>query len=266
MTGSPKPLDGKHVAVTRPRELAASWQLAFEEQGARVTVFPLFELVAAGEAHRRQWLRGVTAESASSDDQWVAFTSATAASRALAMLAEPHQVDRFRRSYRVAVVGASTGAEVRKFGLEPDLQLDRGGAEALANRIVDLSGAGLRVLHPSRPDPVGTLSGPILAAGGSFEPFVVYESSALGDVDPSVLLTAGLDLITFASPSAVRLLWEASTEADRTLLLRLDAVAVGDATAAALRELGFGRLAVSSAPHADAVVAETIRLTGRPSH
>jgi uroporphyrinogen-III synthase len=101
----------------------------------------------------------------------------------------------------------------------------------------------------------------LLEAGARVEEIVVYETGRPADVKAEsmeVFRTGGIDVIAFASPSAVRNLADALGDAADQVLRRSRAVCIGPTTAEALRELGTDPAAVAREPTLDGLVAAVV--------
>lgn len=131
----PRPLAGKSVVVTRPRERAGELVRELKALGARVTAFPTLRL-------RPVRVRPFRMEGFSH----VVFTSRTA-------------VDLFFRSLRgrraalrglqVCAVGERTAAALRDHGIRPSLVAREFTTKSLARELCRRGVRGARILHPS---------------------------------------------------------------------------------------------------------------------
>lgn len=185
-------LTGRRVVVTRPRARAAALCDALDRRGAVVVEFPVIETVALAGGELDTSLRAL------SRYDWIALTSAAA----VAAVAERRAALGLTLEVPVAAIGPATrdAALAAGFAVHAMPRTFRG-AE-LAGAMGPL--AGRHVLLPAstiaRPETAAALR----AAGARVDEVFAYETRA---VTPSAAalaaLDAGVDAITFASPSAV---------------------------------------------------------------
>lgn len=255
-------LDGSVVATTRESGSEDSLVVQLQDEGARVRVWPT--LVTEGPRDPepiREAALGLKGY------DWVIFTSA----RAVPALSE--LVPRPPRSICVAAVGEATAETLREHGWKVTVKGRGSGARGLAETVSEFASLdGARVLFPA-----GSLARPVLeeeleALGARVDRVEAYHTR---ETPPDGMLVrqdlaAGVDVVTFASPSAVRSLSQAL---DGNLVEALDGVgvaAIGPTTGAALEELGVRDVEIGAragmAGLVDACVALVRRSVEDSSH
>ena len=237
-----RPLFGKTVLVTRPREQAAEFSERLIALGARVIELPLIEIQAAPDPRALELAAG----SASRFD-WIVFTSANAVDAFMRALAALEQDARALGTARLCAVGPATAARLAQFHLRVDLVPETFHAEG-AFAALDAQGplAGRTVLLPKGDIARDVLAERLRAAGAEVTEVVAYRTvarDALRDTDPDIyrmLLDGTLDCVTFTSSSAVRTFVDLVGEDAAIDLLRHTAVAtIGPVTGDTARAAGI---------------------------
>jgi len=191
--------DGRIVVVTRASHQSADLTELLRAAGAEVIEAPAIAIVPpldGGQPLDDALLR-------LDRFSWVAFTSANAVAATLAR-SERRGVRRRFDAIKVAVVGRATARRVTtELGREPDLVPERHDAQALAAAFPE-PGAGDQCFVPR-----ATHGRPDLADGLRGRGWEVWDVAAYRTVHPSlsdhlVDEVAHADVVTFASPSAVR--------------------------------------------------------------
>ncbi len=231
-------LAGKHVVITRPRP-AAGCPLAnaLRQAGARVSEIPLVDIQAVDFA-----MPDLGA------CQWLFFTSRNAVQAFLPRVG-PGPLP------AIAAVGPATASMIASLGHRVDFVPGEFHAQASAEAFVARFGPQpLNILWPC-----GNLASPelrdILEAGGMrVTPLVVYETQPRTQLRPEeqTSLQAGVDMLVFTSPSAVRALAALLPFTPRPAIACL-----GPQTAQAARTV-YGGLEVEAVPHTLAALAEAI--------
>jgi uroporphyrinogen-III synthase len=240
-----KGLRGRVVAVTRPVEAADALVARLEQEGARVIVTPLIRIAPLRDqrAIRR------AARNAERYD-WIVFTSANAVAaffNARTGMGLPDAVS-------VAAVGAATAEAARTRGGRIDLVPDRHDAAALADALAALGPLeGRRVLWPRAARARRTLGRRLRSAGAEVHDVAAYrtEADSHGAQDLRARIEGGgVDVITFASPSAVRSFASVAKDVGRARV-----VVIGPVTARAALRAGLPVHARARVPGVDALVA-----------
>jgi len=201
-----RPLFGKRILVTRPREHALEFIERLEEMGADAIEAPMIRIVPPDDYGP---LDDACARIGEFD--WVVFASANAVDVFIArLLAGPHDL-RALKGVRLCVVGAATAERLARHGLKVDLTPAEYRAEAVVRAMSETGNLqGVRVLLP-RAD----IGRELVAEGLRSHGAVVTEATAYRTVaveaeregEPDVyrmLLERRIDVVTFTSASAVR--------------------------------------------------------------
>ncbi len=234
-----KPLSGRRIVVTRPREQTAEWRQKLEFLGASVVELPLIQV---SKHINPETLAEVLTEFGSYE--WIIFTSVNGVRYFFEEFIRVHEDIRALGLIRIAVVGEATAAAVRELHLRVDLQPKKASAEELAKELVgreSMDSAKVLVV-------TGNLNRDVLVdalheARTIVDRLVVYQT---GETDLSSdplagdFRSNGADAILFASPSAVQSFF------DQAVALKLGpkarrplAGSIGASTTAAMKQLGL---------------------------
>ncbi|MEM7261224.1 MAG: uroporphyrinogen-III synthase, partial [Planctomycetota bacterium] len=248
------PLYRRRVVVTRPRVRSSAWVRGFADVGADVIPFPTFELALPDAEGCGAILAELSAPLKSA--AWLAVTSPTSAEHLL-NLVERHRVAGGGASlldgYRWAAVGEGTAKILEDRGFTVDLTATDPNAVGLADALLTTGVApGTRVWHVSssrgRPEFVERLVGAEVDARALH----VSRHRPIAGLTTRVLEREldgdGVDLFTYASPSAAEHLLEIAPPAVRGRILAVPALAAGQTTHAALTELGFATITTAASP------------------
>ncbi len=245
-------LAGKRVLVTRAAEQAEAWIAALERSGARAVSIPLIGFEApedwgpmdAALAHIREF-------------DALLLTSQNAL-RFLEARAESLGVRPSEAGLRTFCVGTSTLAAARERGYA---------VEAIPNRSADAEGmlaellaegelGQKRFLMPRAEGGRHALPKGLRRAGAFVELVTAYRTVATeGGREVSRLLEAdALDVLTFASPSAVASFASRLSERARQAAQELWIAAIGSVTEEALRRAGFKTRVRANRPEVGALI------------
>lgn len=243
MTG---PLSGRRILVTGGRSGRLGERL--KHLGATV-----FEVPAITSAPLEDTTPLDQALSSLDSYDWLVFTSANAVS------AVRERLRVLGREVRVPVasVGPATSEKCRELLGRVDLQPERDyRAEGLLEALARVGVAGKRCLLPVSDRARPTLASGLRELGATAEVRVAYRTVQPADFAPRLAeaLEQGIDLVTFAAPSAVE--GFVATSGDRGR--RIPAVALGPVTAAAVREAGLDLCRTADPATVDGLV-EAIR-------
>jgi len=236
-----RPLFGRTVLVTRPRDQAADFSDRLVALGARVITVPLIEIRPAPDAQALE----LAAASAGRFD-WVVFTSVNAVDAFMGALAALEQDARALGTARLCAVGPATAARLAQYHLRVDLVPETFHAEG-AFAALEREGplAGRRVLLPKGDIARDVLADHLRNAGADVTEVVAYRTVARAALpeDPDIyrmLLDGTLDCVTFTSGSAVRTFVQLVGEDAAVDLLKHTAVAsIGPVTGDVARALGI---------------------------
>ncbi len=232
------PLAGRSVVVTRARAQAASLVAELEQLGATVIALPVIEIVDPPDFAD---VDGAISRLASYD--WIVLTSTNGVDRFFARLAGHGNPVELLAGLKIAAVGSATATCLAEKGVTPSMVPEEFHAEGLVAALRQRGVAdGFRVLLPRALKGRDVLPRELSAAGATVDVVAVYQTVP-AKADPKTLdrLRAGVDAITFTSPSTVThfIAFLEAAGVDRAPLLG-DAViaSIGPVTSAALREFG----------------------------
>jgi uroporphyrinogen-III synthase len=238
------------VVVTRAAAQAASLREALQARGARVVPFPTIVTQPARDpAPVRRAVSNLEAYA------WIVFTSANAV-RFFAEHLATRPGGRLPPGVHVAAVGTATAAALAERYIRVDAIPD----EFVGARIVTALGdlAGRRVLLPradlGRPEtPEG-----LRAAGALVDDVTVYHTMPAAP-DPAGLaaLEAGVDAVTFTSPSTFANFVALLGDRAGRLLSGVAVASIGPVTSAAIRGSGFP-VHVEPAEHTMAALVDAL--------
>jgi uroporphyrinogen III methyltransferase/synthase len=243
------------VLVTRPPPGGSELAALLQAEGIPALFFPTVEIAPPEDSRA---LRAVAARAARDDFDWIVFTSANGVrsfARELAALELESPVPRAR----IAAVGAATAAAASAAGwsvaLVPEAHTSEGLLDALSR---ECSLERVRVLLPVAERARDVLPAGLRALGAEVEAVVAYRTLTragreLDDLRARVR-DRGVDLVTFASPSAAESLLEGLGDD----ALSLPAAAIGPVTAEAAQGLGFQVVAVAD-PHTNAGLVQAVK-------
>ena len=261
-----RPLFGKRVLVTRPRDQAAEMVDRLTVLGAEAIEAPMIRIVPP---HDSEPLLRVAASASSFD--WIAFTSANAVEMFMTALLDGTRDVRSLNGPRLCTVGSGTAERLARYGIKVDLIPDEFRAEAVvATMLREGALEGASVLVPRADIGRDVIADGLRNAGALITDVVAYRTvleEAQQDGGPDIyrmLLDGTIDVVTFTSPSAVRN-FSAIYGAEQTMDLMKNTIvaAIGRVTADAATQLGIHVTvlpAVSTIPGlVDAIAAHVAR-------
>ena len=239
-------LSGRVVATTRDGRADDTLVLALRAEGADVRIWPTLRIEGPGDARP---LEEALAELEAFD--WIAFTSARGVDAVVARAPAPGGRP------RVAAVGDATAAALVAGGWPVDV-IGRGdGAAGLGEALARAGlGGGARVLFPAGSLARDVLDRDLRALGAEVLRVEAYRTTPTPPDRTEVRgdLARGVDVVTFASPSAVRALAEALDGRLAEALAPCAVVAIGPTTAEALGAAGRTSVRVADTATVDALV------------
>lgn len=244
-------LQGAVVVTTRDGDPQDALAEALEVEGAQVLTWPTLRFEPPEDPRKLE-----AAARRMAEYDWVVFTSARAV-RALSACpgVEPGAT-------RVAVVGPSTAEAARALGWRVDLCGTEGSA-ALAHSLGEQYGlGGVRVLFPAASLAEETLENALGNRGAVVDRVEAYRTipTAPDGVGIEEDLKAGLDVVTFASPSAVKTLAQALGTRWPAALRGVRVTAIGPTTAKELSEAGLEGVTLAPTPTVAGLVEACILL------
>ncbi len=185
------------VLITRPRLQADSLATALIEAGFKPVFFPVIEIRPLED------LTALDRAIAQLDCyDWLVFTSVNAVEIFLSRSTTLFGKETGAVRTRVAAIGPKTAGALQRRGIPPDFVPKEYIAEAILPGLGDLHGR--RVLLPRAEIARKALPEAIMAAGGEAHEIAIYHTlPAQPDAQGLTALRAGVDWVTFTSPSTV---------------------------------------------------------------
>ena len=197
-----RPLLGRRVVVTRPREQAGELARLFEEQGAEVVVFPT---IALGPPPDPAALDRAVTTAVTYD--WCVFTSANGVRVFFERFAALGRDVRELAGVRLAAIGPETAAALERLLLRPAIVPGEYRAEGLLAALAGEELAGQRILLPRAAGARAVLPETLAARGAHVDEVVAYAAVPPADADVAGMRQAledgTLDVLTFTSSSTV---------------------------------------------------------------
>jgi uroporphyrinogen III methyltransferase / synthase len=237
-----RPLFGKRVLVTRPRDQAGEMVDRLTVLGAEAIEAPMIRIVPPeDDAPLKEAARNVRLF------DWIVFTSGNAVDAFMTALLEVSRDIRGLAGPQIATVGSGTAERLARYGIRVDLVPDEFRAEAVVAALEERGHLeGARVLVPRADIGRDVIAEGLRNAGAVITDVVAYRTvleDAQQDDGPDVyrmLLDEKIDVVTFTSPSAVRNFSEIyGTEQTTDLLKNTIVATIGPVTAEAAIHLGI---------------------------
>jgi uroporphyrinogen III methyltransferase/synthase len=236
-----RPLFGKRVLVTRPREQAAELVDRLAALGAEAIEAPMIRIDPPEDPS--PLLRAAAAADAF---DWIVFTSVNAVDAFMHALLDGQRDIRALKGPRLCTVGTGTADRLARYGIKVDLIPEEFRAEAVMRALQRRAPiAGARVLLPRADIGREVIAEQLREAGALVTDVVAYRTvnEEAREDDPDVyrmLLDGRIDVVTFTSASAVRnFVRMYGTEQAADLLKTTVVAAIGPVTADAAAQLGI---------------------------
>ena len=236
-----RPLFGRRVLVTRPREQAADLVDRLAALGADTVEAPVIRIAPPED-------RGPLLQAATTPDayDWIVFTSVNAIDAFMKALYEGGRDIRALNGPRLCTVGPGTAEKLAEYRIRVDLIPNEYRAEGVVKAMAEKSALdGMRVLLPRADIGREVIAEELRRAGAAVTDVVAYRTvaeEALPD-DPDVyalLLEGRIDVVTFTSASAVRSFARiCGTDQSVDLLKNTVVAVIGPSTAEAARQFGI---------------------------
>lgn len=237
-----KPLFGRRILVTRPREQAGEMSDLIESLGGEPIEAPFIRIVPPDDHSEMD-----AACAAVGQFDWLVFSSANAVEAFMQRLfASPLDLRALSRT-KLCAVGPATSERLATYGLKVDLMPAEYRAEAVVEAFAR-SGpvAGLSILMPRADIGREIIADELRRQGARVTEVVAYRTVVVDperEGEPDVyrmLLEKQLDVVTFASASSVRSFVRAFGADQAADLLRpVDVAAIGPVTAQVAAQHGI---------------------------
>lgn len=255
-----KPLQGKHILVTRTREQASALNERLRALGAIPVEFPTIQIVPPQdwELLDRALLRLCAGEVKEPYYTWLVFTSANGVKICCERLETLGYDVQAIGSVRVAAIGPATAQALTRYGISADLVPDEYIAEGVAAALIadahrrGESLEGRRILLARAAEARKILVTELQRAGAIVEEVAAYHTLGAANGDEQgrevirLLQTRQLDILTFTSSSTVRhfMQWLTGCAVRAPVHLithnpQLKIACIGPVTSQTARELGL---------------------------
>jgi uroporphyrinogen III methyltransferase/synthase len=233
-----RPLFGRRVVVTRPREQAGELARALEDAGAEVVLFPTIALAPPADP---ALLERAVAGAATYD--WIVFTSSNGVRAFFTCFAAGRRDVRELAAVRLAAIGPETAAELDRRLLRAAVVPREYRAEGLLDALAGEDLRGRRILLPRAAGARAILPETLAARGAEVDEVIAYRAVPPPDADVPGLraaLAAGtIDALTFTSSSTVRHFVGLVGRDTLSALGRTVVACIGPVTAETAREAGL---------------------------
>jgi uroporphyrinogen III methyltransferase/synthase len=201
-----RPLFGKRILVTRPKQQAGDLVDRLEAMGAEAIEAPMIRIVPPEDY-------GPLDEACAhaGDYDWIIFSSANAVDAFVDRLLKGPTDLRALKGVRLCVVGPTTGGRLARFGLKVDLTPPEYRAEAIVRALGEAGDVkGQKILLPHGDIGREVVTEELRKQGAEVTEVIAYrtlvaEPEREGEPDIyRMLLERRIDVVTFTSASAVR--------------------------------------------------------------
>jgi len=234
------------VITTQPADQAAEMLKLLKEAGFQPYSMPMIEtrnlLLPPGEFQHLF---------TTFDPDWLVFTSKKGVKGFFANISGTPISGKLFSSKKIAVVGKSTGNELRKYGQTPYFINPGTDAQSLADNLLPLISKETRVLLA-----LGTLAPnqlfSRLSEKASVKRIDVYETLPVNDVDPQLsemVKGENVDMVLFTSPSGFEVFLGIFPNCRN-----IPFAAIGITTASIMRSNGYNPAVVPCEPNTEAMV------------
>jgi uroporphyrinogen III methyltransferase / synthase len=234
-----KPLLGKKILITRPRERASRFVELLREYGAEPIEVPTIQIVPP-----TSWEPLDRALAAIHTYQWLVFTSVTAVQAFFGRFEAQHRTLMDLQGLSIGAIGPATADELRGRGVQVDVIPSEYRAEAVVDSMATFPLQGTRVLIPRAAVAREVLPTALTARGAQVDVVEAYRtvlpSAGLAPDMWRLFEQGAIDAVTFTSSSTVTNFVTLLGEAELPALLRDTVVAcIGPITAETARAYGL---------------------------
>jgi uroporphyrinogen III methyltransferase/synthase len=256
-----RPLFGKKILITRPREQANELARRIEQLGGNALLLPTVAI-----AEPKDWEPVDRALADLKSYQWLVFTSANGVHFFLNRLLETGQDLRSLGHLQIAAIGPVTATALRSYHLQADLVPSSYRSEFLASDLTKRV-AGQRILL-ARADRGREVLRDELTKVADVVQVAVYSQQDAIDSQSSAMVPlrrGEVDFITLTSSNIARALFSALDEAVRAHIRsgRTKIISISPVTSSTVRELGLPIAAEAEEYTAEGLVKELIKLADK---
>jgi uroporphyrinogen III methyltransferase / synthase len=201
-----RPLFGRRILVTRPKEQARELVEQLEAMGAEAILAPMIRIEPPDDYRPLDDALGRIEEF-----DWVIFTSTNAVDAFVDRLLAGPQDLRALKGVNLCVVGPATGDRLTRYGLKVDLTPAEYRADAVVRALAEFTDVkGRKILLPHADIGREVLAEELRRQGAEVTEIVAYRTLAVDaerEGEPDIyrmLLERRIDVVTFTSASAVR--------------------------------------------------------------
>jgi uroporphyrinogen III methyltransferase/synthase len=234
-----KPLLGKKVLITRPRQQASRFAALLRDYGAEPVEVPTIQIVPPSS-----WEPLDRAIAAMRSYDWLIFTSVNGV-QAFVQRCELQQWPLPElRGHRICAIGPATAKELERWGVRVDIMPNEYRAEAVVDSLSAFPIEGKRMLIPRAAVARDVLPRALMARGADVTVVEAYRTippaDGLGPDTWRLLERHAIDVVTFTSSSTVTNFARLVNEPDLPQLLRDVVIAcIGPITADTAQAYGL---------------------------
>jgi len=254
----PRPLDGKRILITRPKEQAEALSRKLRALGAATIELPTIAILPPDD-----WMPFDKHLRRMDSYDWIVFTSVHGVRFFLKRMADLGIPDAQLRNRKVAAVGPATAEALQDAGKKPDYMPKEFLTEQIAVGLGDIRGKW--ILLPRADIASKKLPDVLRARHAIVEETVAYRTVAPDDLTAEKVkeMFRGIDLVTFTSPSTVTNVAKIVGEKELPAVVGSCRVAcIGPITLQTARMFGLNVHAVASTYTSEALVEAIVNEIG----
>ena len=234
-----RPLFGKGILVTRPRDQAPALSNLLAAQGAEPVECPMLEIHPPDS-----WIPVDEAIQSLSTYDWVIFTSVNGVQSFMERIWFHHKDVRSLSGLRVCCIGPRTQEEAARWGVAADLVPDHFQAEGILEAMRELGVKGQRILIPRAKVAREILPDQLEAMGAAVRVVQAYQAvPPSGEIAPirDRLQNREIHYLTFTSSSTVRNFCQlfGNRQELQELIRNITVAVIGPITAQTVQEEGL---------------------------
>lgn len=257
-----KPLFGKQILITRPREKASSLAKRLRKLGAQVIEMPSIDTVPVAEMEDKKlkeaFLAALEAFQNETEPSCAVFTSPQGVKHFFTQIKENHIDMRTllaNRQLKFAVIGSGTKKALEEYNIFADYMPEEYSAKALGELLADTLEEDTKVYIFRAFNGSPYLTEELEKKGFSYQDIPIYETvykHAEGIVEKieQAFLEQEIDYVTLTSASTVKGFVKTLKKIDYT---KVNAVCIGEQTAAEAKKYGM-QISVSEKATIDSMV------------